>query len=310
MLRNYFLRRLLQIIPVLLIIIFIVFTLVYLAGDPVALMLPADAPLEDIETLRKALNLDKPYIVQLGTYILNLLKGDFGVSFHYNEPALPLVLERLPATIELTLASMIVAVILAIPLGIWSAIKRNRTVDVAITGVSVIGAAIPNFWLGIMLILIFAVNYQWFPVSGRESLAHLVLPALTLGTGLAATIARLTRSSLLDVLNQDYIRTAKAKGIRRWSIIFVHSLRNALIPVVTMIALQTGGLMGGALVTEYIFAWPGIGQLLIQSIHVRDMSVIQAATFMIALIVIGLNLFADIMYRWLDPRITFDERSM
>lgn len=307
---HFFLRRFLQVIPVLIIIIFIVFTLVFLAGDPVALMLPADATAEDIETLRKALNLDQPYIVQLGTYILNLLKGDFGISFHYNEPALPLVLERLPATIELALAAMIVAVLLAIPLGILSAMKRNRSVDVAITGASVVGAAIPNFWLGIMLILIFAVNFQWFPVSGRGSFAHLILPALTLGTGLAATIARLMRSSLLDVLNQDYIRTARAKGMRRWPLIFVHALRNALIPVVTMIALQTGGLMGGALVTEYIFAWPGIGQLLVQSIHVRDMSVIQAATFIIAIIVIGLNLFADVVYRLLDPRITYDDRGM
>lgn len=299
-----------QIIPVLFIIILIVFTLVYLAGDPVALMLPADATAEDVETLRKALKLDQPYIVQLGAYMANLLKGDFGTSFHYNEPALPLVLERLPATIELALAAMIVAVMLAIPLGIWSAMKRNRSIDVAITGASVVGAAIPNFWLGIMLILIFAVNYQWFPVSGRGTFAHLILPALTLGTGLAATIARLMRSSLLEVLSQDYIRTAKAKGIRRWPLIFIHSLRNALIPVVTMIALQTGGLMGGALVTEYIFAWPGIGQLLVQSIHVRDMSVIQAATFVIALIVIFINLLADLMYRLLDPRITYDERSL
>lgn len=308
--RNFFMRRLMQIIPVLFIIILIVFTLVYLAGDPVALMLPADATAEDVETLRKALKLDQPYIVQLGAYMANLLKGDFGTSFHYNEPALPLVLERLPATIELALAAMIVAVMLAIPLGIWSAMKRNRSIDVAITGASVVGAAIPNFWLGIMLILIFAVNYQWFPVSGRGTFAHLILPALTLGTGLAATIARLMRSSLLEVLSQDYIRTAKAKGIRRWPLIFIHSLRNALIPVVTMIALQTGGLMGGALVTEYIFAWPGIGQLLVQSIHVRDMSVIQAATFVIALIVIFINLLADLMYRLLDPRITYDERSL
>lgn len=306
---SFFIRRLLQIIPVMVIIIFIVFTLVFLAGDPVALMLPADATPEDVETLRKALKLDRPYLVQFGAYIGNLLKGDFGTSFHYNEPALGLVLERLPATIELAIAAMFVAVVLAIPLGIWSAIKRNSLIDVAITGTSVLGAAIPNFWLGIMLILLFSVNLQWFPVSGRESLAHLVLPAITLGTGLAATIARLMRSSLLDVLSQDYIRTAKAKGIRRFSLIIVHSLRNSLIPVVTMIALQAGGLMGGALVTEYIFAWPGIGQLLIQSIHVRDMSVIQAATFIIALIVIFINLLADIIYRLLDPRITYDERG-
>lgn len=304
--KSYFVRRLFQTIPVMLIIIFIVFTLVYLAGDPVALMLPADATQEEIQTLREALNLDRPYIVQLGTYIGNLLRGDFGISFHYNEAALPLVLERIPATIELALASMIVATIIAIPLGIWSAMKRNTTIDVAITGSSVLGAAIPNFWLGIMLILLLAVNYQIFPVSGRGTMMHLVLPSLTLGTGLAATIARLTRSSLLDVLNQDYIRTAKAKGAKRLVIIFNHALRNSLIPVVTMMALQTSGLMGGALVTEYIFAWPGIGQLLVQSIHVRDMAVIQAATFIIALIVILMNLLADITYRLLDPRIKYN----
>jgi len=303
---NYFVRRLLQTIPVLAIIVFTVFLLVYLAGDPVALMLPEDASPEEIQALREALNLDKPFIVQFGTYVLNLLQGDFGKSFHYNVDALPLVLERIPATIELTLASMIVATIIAIPLGIWSATRRNTSIDVLITGGSVLGSAIPNFWLGIMLILLLAVNYQIFPVSGRGTLMHLVLPAITLGTGLAATIARLTRSSLLDVLSQDYIRTAKAKGVKRTFVIIIHGLRNSLIPVVTMMAMQTSSLIGGALVTEYIFAWPGIGQLLVQSIHVRDMAVIQAATFLITLMVILMNFLADVTYRLLDPRIKYN----
>lgn len=303
---NYFVRRLLQTIPVLAIIVFTVFLLVYLAGDPVALMLPEDASPEEIQALREALNLDKPFIVQFGTYVLNLLQGDFGKSFHYNVDALPLVLERIPATIELALASMIVATIIAIPLGIWSATRRNTSIDVLITGGSVLGSAIPNFWLGIMLILLLAVNYQIFPVSGRGTLMHLVLPAITLGTGLAATIARLTRSSLLDVLSQDYIRTAKAKGVKRMIVIIVHGLRNSLIPVVTMMAMQTSSLIGGALVTEYIFAWPGIGQLLVQSIHVRDMAVIQAATFLITLMVILMNFLADVTYRLLDPRIKYN----
>jgi len=304
--KNYLLRRLLQTIPVMFIIVFTVFLLVYLAGDPVALMLPEDASPEEIQSLREALNLDRPFIVQFGTYVANLLQGDFGTSFHYNEAALPLVLERIPATIELALASMLVATIIAIPLGIWSATKRNTTIDVAITGGSVLGSAIPNFWLGIMLILLLAVNYQIFPVSGRGTLMHLVLPSITLGTGLAATIARLTRSSLLDVLSQDYIRTAKAKGVQRLIVIFTHGLRNSLIPVVTMMAMQTSSLIGGALVTEYIFAWPGIGQLLVQSIHVRDMAVIQAATFLIALMVILMNFLADVTYRLLDPRIKYN----
>lgn len=303
---NFLIRRLLQTIPVVGIIVFTVFLLVYSAGDPVALMLPEDATPEQIQSLREALDLDKPFHVQFGTYVLNLLQGDFGKSFHYNIDALPLVLERIPATLELALASMIVATIIAIPLGIWSATRRNSAIDVVITGGSVLGSAIPNFWLGIMLILMFAVNNQIFPVSGRGTLMHLILPAITLGTGLAATIARLTRSSLLDVLSQDYIRTAKAKGLKRMVIISIHGLRNSLIPVVTMMAMQTSSLIGGALVTEYIFAWPGIGQLLVQSIHVRDMAVIQAATFIITLLVIFMNFLADVTYRLLDPRIKYN----
>lgn len=300
---NYIIKRLLQTIPVLFIIVFTVFTLVYLAGDPVALMLPEDATPEEIETLKAALNLDKPFIVQFGTYVGNLVQGDFGTSFHYDLPALPLVLERMPATIELALAAMVVGVLIAIPLGIWSAAKRNTGVDVAITGGSVLGQAIPNFWLGIMLILVFSVNIQIFPVSGRGSLMHLVLPAITLGTGLAATVARLTRSNLIEVLGQDFVRTARAKGVNKFVVLFRHGLRNSLIPVVTVMAMQTSSLLGGALITEYIFSWPGIGQLLVQAVHMRDMAVIQAATFVIALAVILMNFLADITYRLLDPRI-------
>lgn len=300
---NYIIKRLLQTIPVLFIIIFTVFLLVYLAGDPVILMLPEDATEEEIDTLRTALNLDKPFIIQFGTYVGNLLQGDFGTSFHYDLPALPLVLERLPATIELTIAAMIVGVAIAIPFGIWSASKRNTGIDVAITGGSVLGQAIPNFWLGIMLILIFSVNIDIFPVSGRGTWMHLVLPAITLGTGLAATVARLTRSNLLEVLGQDFVRTARAKGVNKIVVLFRHGLRNSLIPVVTVMAMQTSSLLGGALITEYIFSWPGIGQLLIQAVHTRDMAIIQAATFVIALAVILMNFLADITYRLLDPRI-------
>lgn len=300
---KFIIRRILQTIPVLFIIILTVFVLVYFAGDPVALMLPEDATEEEVDTLRAALNLDQPFVVQFGTYIGNLLQGDFGVSFHYDTPALPLVLERMPATIVLTLASMLVGALIAIPLGIWSAMKRNSGIDIAITGASVLGQAIPNFWLGIMLILVFAVNIQIFPVSGNATILHLVLPAITLGTGLAATIARLTRSNLIEVMSQDYVRTARAKGVSRMTLVFRHGLRNSLIPVVTVMAMQTSSLLGGALITEYIFSWPGIGQLLIQAIHTRDMAIIQAATFVIALAVIGMNFLADIAYRMLDPRI-------
>ncbi|SDI39246.1 ABC transporter permease [Alteribacillus bidgolensis] len=302
---NYIRRRIIQLLPVMFIIVFIVYCLVYLAGDPVLLMLPENATEEDIARMRAALNLDQPFYIQFFTYISNVIQGDFGDSFRYNQPALGLVLERLPATIELAVASMIVAIGIAIPLGVWSALKRNSITDVFITGGTVLGQAMPNFWLGIMLILIFAVNLQILPVSGTGSYAHLVLPAITLGTGIAAQIARLTRSSMLETLNQDYIRTAKSNGINRFSIVYFHAFRNSLIPVVTITAMQTNALIGGALVTEMIFAWPGLGQLLIQAIHARDMAIVQASVFIIAIIVILMNFIADILYKVLDPRIDY-----
>lgn len=299
-------RRILQIIPVLLIISFIVFFLMYMAGDPAALMLPEDASPEDIQKLREALNLDKPFYVQYGTFLLNIVQGDFGTSFRYNQPALPIALERLPATLELAIASMIVATLIAIPMGIWSATRRNTYIDLFITGSAVLGKAMPNFWLGIMLILLFSVTWQILPVSGRGTLSHLVLPAITLGTGIAAEMTRLIRSSMLEVINQDYVRTAKSKGLASAAVIYKHAFRNCLIPVVTIMALQTPLLVGGTLITEAVFAWPGMGQLLIQSVNYRDMAVVQACVFVIALLVILSNLLADVLYRVLDPRIKYN----
>lgn len=303
--RQFLVRRLLQIIPVLFIITFVVFVLVYLAGDPVSLMLPEDASEADREALREALGLNEPFINQYLQFVGNLLTGNFGTSFRYNQEALPLVLERLPATFELAAASMAVAIIIAIPLGIYSARKRNSFVDLFITGGSVLGKAMPNFWLGIMLILLLAVNYQLFPVSGRGSFAHLILPAITLGTGIAAEMTRLIRSSMLDILHQDYIRTAKSKGVSDTLIVFKHAFRNSLIPVVTITALQISHLVSGALITETVFSWPGLGQLLVQAVNGRDMAVVQAAVFVIAFLVIAINLITDIVYRLLDPRINY-----
>lgn len=301
----YLVRRLLQIIPVLFIITFVVFVLVYLAGDPVALMLPEDASEADREALREALGLNESFIYQYVHFLGDLFRGNFGTSFRYNQEALPLVLERLPATFELAAASMIVAIIIAIPLGIYSARKRNSFVDLFITGGSVLGKAMPNFWLGIMLILLLAVNYQIFPVSGRGTVAHLILPAITLGTGIAAEMTRLIRSSMLEILHQDYIRTAKSKGVSDTLIIFKHAFRNSLIPVVTITALQITHLVSGALITETVFSWPGLGQLLVQAVNGRDMAVVQAAVFVIAFLVIFINLITDIVYRLLDPRIKY-----
>jgi peptide/nickel transport system permease protein len=304
-LKKYLLRRFLQIIPVLFIITFVVFVLVYLAGDPVSLMLPEDASEADREALREALGLNEPFVYQYFHFIGDLITGNFGTSFRYNQEALPLVLERLPATFELAAASMLVAIIIAIPLGIYSAKKRNSFIDLFITGGSVLGKAMPNFWLGIMLILLLAVNYQLFPVSGRGSVMHMVLPAITLGTGIAAEMTRLIRSSMLEILNQDYIRTAKSKGASEMSVVFKHAFRNSLIPVVTIMGLQVSHLVSGALITETVFSWPGLGLLLVQAVNGRDMAVVQAAVFVIAILVIVVNLLTDIVYRVLDPRINY-----
>ncbi|MEI7028273.1 ABC transporter permease [Paenibacillus sp. y28] len=300
---KYVLKSILQMLPVLFLISLIVFVLVHVTGDPVALMLPDTATEEDREILTKALGLDRPLLVQYGVFLSNLLHGDFGTSFHYGQSALPLVLERLPASFELALAAMIVATVLSIPLGIWSALKRNTFVDLIISGISVLGKAMPNFWIGIMLILFFSVMLGIFPVSGRGSFEQLVLPALTLGTGIAAQMTRLIRASMLEILSQDYIRTARSKGLLEVVVVCKHAFRNGLIPVVTIMSLQFTSLIGGTLVTETVFSWPGLGQLLVSAINTHDMSIVQAAVFVISVIVIACNLLTDIIYRFLDPRI-------
>lgn len=303
---KYFFQSLLKTIPVLVLITLIVFLLVRVTGDPVSLMLPETATDAERDSLREAMGFNDPIMVQYFNYLGDLMTGDFGDSFRYNTDALNLILERLPATIELAIAAMIVAIIISVPLGILSAVKRNSFFDLFITGGAVLGKAMPNFWLGIMLILLLSVTFQFFPVSGRGTLGHLVLPALTLGTGIAAEMTRLIRSSMLEILGQDFIRTARSKGLGEAIIVNKHAFRNALIPVVTIMALQTSTLIGGTLITETVFAWPGLGQLLVQSVNLRDMAVVQAATFIIAIFVILSNLIADLVYRLLDPRIKYD----
>ena len=303
---KYFLKSILKTIPVLLLITLIVFLLMRVTGDPVSLMLPETATEEERDSLREALGFNEPLPVQYLTYLGDLVQGNFGDSFRYNTDALALILERLPATLELAIASMVIAIIISVPLGILSAVKRNSFFDLFITGGAVLGKAMPSFWLGIMLILILSVTFQFFPVSGRGTLGHLVLPALTLGTGIAAEMTRLIRSSMLEILGQDFIRTARSKGLGEAIIVNKHAFRNALIPVVTIMALQTSTLIGGTLITETVFAWPGLGQLLVQSVNLRDMAVVQAATFIIAVFVIVSNLTADMIYRFLDPRIKYD----
>lgn len=303
---KYLVQSLLKTIPVLFLITLIVFILVRVTGDPVSLMISETATDEEREALRESLGYNDPLYVQYFDYMGDVVKGDFGNSHRYETDALGLVIERLPATIELAIASMVIAIVLSVPLGILSAIKRNSFFDLFVTGGAVLGKAMPNFWLGIMLILFFSVNMGIFPVSGRGTFLHLILPALALGTGIAAEMARLIRSSMLEILGQDFIRTARSKGLQEAVVVNRHAFRNALIPVVTIMALQTSTLIGGTLITETVFAWPGIGQLLIQSVNLRDMAVVQAAVFIIALFVILSNLTADLVYRLLDPRIKYD----
>lgn len=303
---KYFAFRLMQVPLVLLIITFLIFILVYIAGDPVAMMVSADATPQEIQQLRTALGFDRPFYVQFGDYIVNVMLGDFGASYQYGVSALSLVLERLPATLELATASIIIAIAIAIPLGVISAVKPNSVIDSIATALSALGKAVPNFWLGIMLILIFAVNLKIMPVSGTGSWKHIILPAITLGTAMSAEITRLVRSNMIEILHQDYIRTARSKGQKSIVIIFKHAFRNSLVPVITITLLQMASLVGGSFITEMIFSWPGVGQLIIQAVYEKDLPIIQAAVFVTAIIILLMNLFTDILYRVLDPRIKFN----
>ncbi len=302
---SYLIQRLFHSIFVLLGISMIVFVTVRLTGDPIAMMLQEGNPSqEDIAEMRRLLDLDKPLPIQYVNFVVKAVQGDFGNSFRYGMPALELVLERMPATIRLTLASMAVALLLAFPLGIVSAVRRGGFVDFGVRVISLIGISMPNFWLGIILIIIFGVQLRWLPVSGSDSWRHLIMPSIALGAALSGSLTRLLRSSLLDVLGEDYIRTARAKGLNARAVLTLHALRNALIPVMTIIGLQFGLLLGGAVIIENVFSWPGVGRLVVNSIGVRDYPVVQASVLLLALILLMVNLLVDLLYTVVDPRVT------
>ena len=303
--RSYILRRIWQAALVLFGVSVVVFMILHLTGDPAALLLPPDATAEDVARFRTAMGFDDPWIVQYGRFLKGALQGNFGESLRHGEPALPLVLERLPATFQLAGAGLLLALCLAIPAGIVSAVRRNTIVDYVSTVVALLGQAMPTFWLGIMLILVFSVRLNWLPSSGRGDLQHLILPAITLGLFTTARITRLTRSGMLEVLGQDYIRTARAKGVSERPVVWKHALKNASIPIVTIIGIELGTLLGGSVITETIFAWPGVGRLSVQAIFNRDYPVVQAAVFILASTFVVLNFAVDLAYTWLDPRIRF-----
>lgn len=296
-------KRITTLLPVVLGVLCLTFALLHMVpGDPVDVMLGESASPADRVALKAQLGLDQPLLVQFGQYLFHLLQGDFGFSIHTQIPITQLVAQAYPATLLLAVTSLAIGLLIGIPLGIWSALKAGHWQDVMITIFSIRLAAMPAFWLGPVLMLVFAVWLGWLPVSGMESAASLLLPALTLGLGLSAILTRMTRTSLLEVLHEDYIRTARAKGLNERQVLLKHALRAALLPMVTIVGLQMGSLLAGAVITETIFSWNGIGRLLVESIEKRDYPVTQACVLVVALSYVVINQATDVVYRWLDPR--------
>ena len=300
----YLVHRLAGAVLVIIGVVSIVFMLIHMIpGDPVEIMLGESASTTDRQALRAALGLDQPVAVQYLEYLQGLLHLDLGISIHNQRQVTDLLLERLPATGLLAAATLLVTLLLALPLGIVAAVRRDTLWDTGAMSFSMLGVSIPNFWLGPLLILVFSLWLGWLPVSGRSGLASVILPALTLGTGLTAVLSRMVRSSMLEVLGEDYIRTARAKGLPPRRVILNHGLRNALLPVITLLGLQLGALLAGAVITETVFSWPGVGLLTIESIQSRDYPVVQACVLLISVFYVLVNLLTDLVYAWIDPRI-------
>lgn len=300
---RFIIGRLTQMIATLAIVAVIAFGLARLAGDPVPLLMPAQASQADLDFFRNQLGLDRPVPEQFLRFVGNIVRGDFGNSFRYDQPALTLVLDRLPATVFLALTAMALAALIGLPLGITAAVWRNTWLDTVIRTAATIGQSTPLFWLALMLMLVFSVMLRWTPTSGYGTVAHFILPTVTLGWFSAASIARITRSSMIEVLQSDFVRLERLCGLPHRLIVLKHALRNAAAPIVTFMALQLGALLGGAVITETIFSWPGFGQLMVNAILFRDFPVIQAAIIVTALFFLTINFLVDITYRVLDPRV-------
>ncbi len=301
--RTYLLRQAIQLVIVVIGISMITFFLLHLTGDPVVMLLPYDAGKEEMERFRVAMGFDKPLYVQYWRFLTGAVQGDFGRSLYMEQSAFLLVWERLPATLMLTVAGMIIAIVVSVPLGIISAVKRYSFVDNLCTMFAISGQAMPIFWLGIMLIIVFAVQLRMLPASGYGTWKHLVLPAITLGMFQAPITMRLVRSGMLEVLNQDYVRTARAKGLTENAVLLKHAFKNVCIPVITIVGLQFGQLLGGAIVTETVFAWPGVATKTVDAIRNQDFPVVQAGVFLLAIFIVSVNLLVDVIVGAIDPRI-------
>lgn len=302
---TYLFRRLVQSVYVVLGLSVLVFLILHLTGDPALVILPPYATAQEIAAFREKMGFNDPLYTQYLRFLGRALQGDFGASFLQGVPALGLILERMPATVELTAAAIAFAVLLAVPAGMVAALRKDRLLDYASMLLALLGQSMPAFWLGLMLLMFFSVKLDLLPVSGRGTLAHLILPAVTLGSFVAARIARLTRSEMLEVLGQDFVRTARAKGLTELAVVAKHAFKNSLVPVVTIVALELGTILGGAVITETIFSWPGVGRLMVDSISERDFPVVQAGVFVIAVVFVAINLVVDILYAYLDPRIRY-----
>ena len=307
---GFLLSRLFSALVVMLGVAVLVFSLLhFIPGDPVEVMLGESAQAADREALRHALGLDLPLHQQLWLQLKGLLRFDLGVSLLTQTPVLDLLRERLPATLQLTLAALLVAVLVALPLGVMAALRRGSGWDRGAMGFAMLGVSVPSFWMGPVLILVFSLWLGLFPVSGREGWLSLVLPALTLGTGMAAILSRMTRSTLLEVMSEDYIRTARAKGLHPVQVVVRHGLRNALLPIITILGLQLGALLGGAVIIETVFSWPGIGLLTVESIQRRDYPVVQGCVLLISLAYVLVNMLTDVLYAVIDPRVRLGARQ-
>ena len=304
---HFLLRRLLLTIPVLLGVATLVFSLIHLVpGDPVQAMLGESASPQEVADVSHKLGLDRPLYVQYWAFLKGAARGDLGVSLRTNEPVAQAIANRMPATFQLAIAAMVLAVVIAIPLGIIAAVGAGTGVDYAATTLALLGISMPNFWVGPLLAILFSVTLGWLPVSGSGTAAHLVLPAITLGAPLAAVLARMTRASVIEELRELYVLAARARGVSRVRAVLRHAFRNSLIPIVTVLGLQMGAVLTGAVITETIFAWPGVGRLLIQSINFRDYPLVQGCILLIAVTYVAMNLLTDLAYGFLDPRIRYD----
>lgn len=303
--KRFFIQRLIRLVLVVLGVSLLTFSLVHLTGDPVLLMLPPEASPKEVADFRELMGFNRPLAVQYLSFAGNALRGDFGMSLKHRRPAAEVVMERLPATIDLSVVAMVISVLVAVPMGIAAAVRRRTPLDSLFTAFALLGQSIPIFWTGILMMILFGVQWRILPVSGWGTWQHMVMPSIALGVWTAPVLVRLVRSAMVDVLSHDYIRTARAKGLNERYVVYKHALKNAAIPVITMMGIQFGRLLGGSVITESVFAVPGLGRVTVQAIYTSDFPLVQASVLFLSLVIVGLNLLIDLCYVWINPQVRY-----